>query len=416
MKKGLSNTYKEYKNSEIHWLGKIPKHWEVRRVKDLAEYQSGEYINANEFDEANIYPVYGGNGFRGFSEKYNTNGDYILIGRQGALCGNINYAKGKFWATEHAVVVYKKKNINTEWFGEFLRVMNLNQYALATAQPGLSVEKIKRVELVLPSFEEQNEIGKFINHYTNIIDKKVSLLETKVGYYKALCKTLIHETVCRGLNKNVPLKESDIAWIGEIPKHWAVKRFKEVCYRNHTGGTPQTTSRQHFEGHNVWITISDIDDTKFVGNTSKLKLTNEAIQEANIPISPKGSLLYSFKLTLGKIAFTTQDLYTNEAIISILPNRKIDLRYCYYMLPIFLLLNASENIYGAKMLNQRQIGNALLTVPPVEEQTAIADYLDNKTNTIDAILTNITKQIEGLKELRKTLINDVVTGKLKVTE
>lgn len=86
------------------------------------------------------------------------------------------------------------------------------------------------------------------------------------------------------------------------------------------------------------------------------------------------------------------------------------------MLPIFLLLNASENIYGAKMLNQRQIGNALLTVPPVEEQTAIADYLDNKTNTIDAILTNITKQIEGLKELRKTLINDVVTGKLKVTE
>jgi len=109
--KGLSK-YEKYKNVDIHWLDKIPAKWEVKRVKDLAFYQSGEYINALDFEEENLYPVYGGNGFRGYADRFNTNGNYVLIGRQGALCGNINYANGKFWATEHCVVVYNNKNVN----------------------------------------------------------------------------------------------------------------------------------------------------------------------------------------------------------------------------------------------------------------------------------------------------------------
>ena len=104
--------YDKYKSSEINWLGDIPNDWEVKRVKDLADYQSGNYIDAMEFDNEAPYSVYGGNGIRGYWNKYNHFGDYILIGRQGALCGNINSAKDYFWATEHAVVVYKKKNIN----------------------------------------------------------------------------------------------------------------------------------------------------------------------------------------------------------------------------------------------------------------------------------------------------------------
>jgi type I restriction enzyme, S subunit len=119
-------------------------------------------------------------------------------------------------------------------------------------------------------------------------------------------------------------------------------------------------------------------------------------------------LIYSFKLSVGKIAFATKDLYTNEALISILPNKHIDLEYQYFMLPIFLLLNATENIYGAKMLNQKLINNAILLYPPLKEQTDIAQYLDEKTNKIDQITTNLNQQIEALKELRKTLINEVV--------
>ena len=139
--------YSKYKDSGIDWLlDEIPSHWEVKRIKDLCKMQSGFYISANDFQDEG-FPIYGGNGFRGFSKDYNHNGEYTLVGRQGALCGNINYAKGRFWATEHAIVVYEKKGVNKYWFGELLRLMNLNQYSLSAAQPGLSVEKIKKLKL-----------------------------------------------------------------------------------------------------------------------------------------------------------------------------------------------------------------------------------------------------------------------------
>ncbi len=407
--------YINYKESGIDWLlDKIPSHWEVKRIKDLCRMQSGFYISANDFQTVG-FPIYGGNGFRGFSKEYNHDGEYILIGRQGALCGNINYAIGKFWATEHAIVVYEKKGINKFWFGELLRLMNLNQYSLSAAQPGLSVEKIKRLKLPLPPLKEQTQIANYLDTKTKLIDKKIKLLQQKIKHYKAYRKTLINETVTKGLDKSVKFKDSGIDWIGEIPEHWEVKRFKEVCYKNHTGGTPSTSNTNMFGGDNIWVTIADMKKDNLVFD-SKLKLTDEAIKTSNIPITPKGSLLYSFKLTLGKIAFAAKDIYTNEAIISILPNKNIVLSYHYYMLPIYLLLNATENIYGAKMLNQKLISNALLLHPTIKEQQQIAEFLDAKTTTIHNIINNIETQISTLKELRKTLINEVVTGKVKVTD
>ncbi|MFL0095483.1 restriction endonuclease subunit S [Tenacibaculum maritimum] len=219
--------YKSYKDSGIEWLGEIPSQWETKRIKDLCKMQSGFYISANDFKDEG-FPIYGGNGFRGFSEDFNHDGEYTLIGRQGALCGNINYAKGKFWATEHAIVVYEKKEINKFWFGELLRLMNLNQYSLSAAQPGLSVEKIKRLKLpFIPSLKEQIQIANYLDAKTTAIDKKITLLEQKIRHYKTYRKTLINETVTKGLDKTVKLKDSGISWIGEVPEHWEVDRMKK---------------------------------------------------------------------------------------------------------------------------------------------------------------------------------------------
>ncbi len=181
-----------------------------------------------------------------------------------------------------------------------------------------------------------------------------------------------------------------------------------------TGSTPKTSNIDNFEGNNTWVCIGDLGKDLYV-EKSQINLSDEAIQSCNIEITPKGSLLYSFKLSIGKMAFAKKDLYTNEAIISIFPNKKINLLYYYYMLPKFMELSATENIYGAKMLNQKLIANTLLINPPLEEQQQIANYLDKKTTTIDTILANIQQQIEHLTELRKTLINDIVTGKVKIT-
>lgn len=407
--------YDKYKPSGVEWLGEIPEHWEVKRVKDFGEYQSGYFIDANEFDNNNDYPVFGGNGIRSYASKHNHNGEYILIGRQGALCGNINIAKGKFWATEHAVVVYNKSNINKKWYAFLLEVMNLNQYAISAAQPGLSVDKVKRLMLPYISLPEQIAIANYLDTKTVAIDQKIELLTAKTAKYNALRRSLINETVCRGLNPNVPLKDSGIEWIGKIPAHWEVKRFKDVVAKYTTGGTPTTSNTDYFEGNNIWVCISDISESAYIYD-SKIKLTDEAIRSLNIIKTPKGSLLFSFKLSIGKIAFVEKSVYTNEAILSIFPNKNIDLKYYYFMLPIFMLLAATENIYGAKMLNQKLIANALVVHPSIEEQSIIAEHLENKTAQIDTILTNISNQINKLKQLRKTLINGVVTGKIKVTE
>jgi len=192
--RGLDKTV-PMKDSGVEWIGEVPAHWEIKRIKDLSTLQSGNTIVSEQIEEAGLYPVYGGNGLRGYFSKYTNDGDYILIGRQGALCGNINYAYGKFWASEHAVVVYLNRFVSMNWYGEMLRVMNLNQYSVSAAQPGLAVDRIKRLLLPVPPFSEQQAIATYLDEKTTHIDRIVSTINTQIDKLKELRKTLINDVV-----------------------------------------------------------------------------------------------------------------------------------------------------------------------------------------------------------------------------
>jgi type I restriction enzyme, S subunit len=146
------------------------------------------------------------------------------------LCGNINYASGKFWATEHAVVAYLTRFVDVKWYGEMLRMMNLNQYSLSAAQPGLAVDRIKRLLLFAPSLPEQKAIGHYLDTKTAQIDRKIDLLTQKATLYSNLKQSLINETVTRGLDKSVAMKDSSVEWIGDVPEHWEVIRIKDYTY------------------------------------------------------------------------------------------------------------------------------------------------------------------------------------------
>lgn len=159
--KGLDPTIK-MKYSGVEWLGEVPDHWEVVPLKFFVHMKSGEQITSEQIRDEGDFPVYGGNGLRGYFEKYTHDGEYPLIGRQGALCGNINYASGKFWASEHAVVVTAQKLANIFYLGELLRSMNLGQYSTSAAQPGLSVEAIGNLRIPAPIIEEQNKIADYL--------------------------------------------------------------------------------------------------------------------------------------------------------------------------------------------------------------------------------------------------------------
>ena len=181
--------------SGIDWIGDIPEGWNVCRIKDLVNLQSGTNLTSLDISDTGSYPVYGGNGMRGYYSHYSNDGDFILIGRQGALCGNINYARGKFWATEHAVICYPKRKFAYMWLGELLRAMNLGQYSLSAAQPGLAVERIKNLKMPLPSFDEQRYIAEYLNEKCSDIDSLIALKQQKIEKLKDYKKSVIYEAV-----------------------------------------------------------------------------------------------------------------------------------------------------------------------------------------------------------------------------
>lgn len=183
------------KDSGIEWIGEIPEHWKITKIQYLAQLKSGYNLTTEEIKDSGLYPVYGGNGIRGYYDKYFLEGDYVLIGRQGALCGNINYSTGKSWATEHAVVCYPKTKYITKWFGELLRVMNLNQYSLAAAQPGLAVERIKLLPIPIIPLSEQQTIANYLDQKCNEIDELISIKQQKIEKLKDYKKSLIFECV-----------------------------------------------------------------------------------------------------------------------------------------------------------------------------------------------------------------------------
>ena len=201
-------------------------------------------------------------------------------------------------------------------------------------------------------------------------------------------------------------KETGVEWLPKIPEGWDLKGLRYCC-KFTVGWTPSTKNPAYFDGKNIWVTIADMK-SKYIDDSANY-VSDLAIKESNVSIIPKGSLLYSFKLSVGKVAFAGKDVYTNEAIFAVLPAKEYSLTYLYYSFPIEVIYNASENIYGAKILNQELIKSANIVFPPLNEQKQIADYLDKKTSKIDLLLQRLGRQKELLVEKRSALINKAVT-------
>ena len=191
----VKRSSEEMKDSGVEWLGKIPKDWEVKKIKHVALLKSGDSITSEKIEEEGQYPVYGGNGLRGYTGSYTHEGKYILIGRQGALCGNINYANDKFWASEHAVVVNPIITVDLIWLGELLRSMNLNQYSVSAAQPGLAVGMIQNLYIPYTNIENQINITKYISEKIKNIDTTMDKTKLQIEKLKEAKQSLISEAV-----------------------------------------------------------------------------------------------------------------------------------------------------------------------------------------------------------------------------
>lgn len=204
------------------------------------------------------------------------------------------------------------------------------------------------------------------------------------------------------------MKDSGIPWIGEIPEGWKIGKVKNF-YRFITGFTPDTKNDEYYDNENgtPWATISDLS-SKYVEST-KSGISELYISLKHPTIIPINSLLYSFKLSVGQVAKTKIELYTNEAIAAFLPTENISLDYLYYSSQICIIENANENIYGAKLLNQDLIYNSVIVFPPLAEQHLIATFLDKKCSEIDSLIELQEQMIEELKVYKQSVITEAVT-------
>ena len=186
----------EMKESGVPWIGKMPINWTISALKNLCTMQAGKNLTSEQISTSGQYPVYGGNGQRGYYSAYNADGHFLLIGRQGALCGNVHDVTGKFWATEHAVVTSATKVTNVCYLYYLLIAMNLNQYASnSAAQPGLSVGNILNLKALLPPINEQARISKFLDDFCSKIDVILTEKQSLIGDLESYKKSLIYEVV-----------------------------------------------------------------------------------------------------------------------------------------------------------------------------------------------------------------------------
>lgn len=208
--------------------------WKKVKLEDAALLKAGKFVPAQMIaakqDSVNIYPCFGGNGVRGFVPKFSHEGVFPIIGRQGALCGNVNLAQGKFYATEHAVVASPQNGNDSIWLYYALVFANLNKYATGQAQPGISVETVNKVPFLLPPLEEQKKIAATLSVWDSAIEKMEKLIDAKENHFNQL------------MNKLIVVDSSNSKW-----NTFALKNVFDVVNRKNKNGNANvlTSSAQY---------------------------------------------------------------------------------------------------------------------------------------------------------------------------
>ncbi|MBQ0741692.1 MAG: restriction endonuclease subunit S [Pseudomonas sp.] len=408
--------YSAYKDSGVEWAGELPVEWQVLKLKRAARLQSGEFITAEAIEEDAQYPVYGGNGLRGYTVAYTHDGEFALIGRQGALCGNINYAEGKFWASEHAVVVYPEKGIVTRWLGELLRSMNLGQYSVSAAQPGLSVERIADLLIPMPSPAEQAQIARFLDHETARIDALIDEQQRLIELLKEKRQAVISHAVTKGLDPKVPMKDSGEEWLGEVPAHWVRKRLKNISPFITVGIVVNPSDYVADEGL-PFLYGGEVKEG-FIEVDKARKISPENSRKNRKTMLEAGDIVTMRVGYPGLTAVVPPECAGgNCASVMLVRRGKYDSHWLCAVMNSRLVRQQVEVVqYGAAQ-KQFNIADAIefwMYEPPIEEQSKIAEFIDGQSFVFDALMEESERSMLLLKERRSALISAAVTGKIDV--
>lgn len=414
------------KDSEVEWIGEIPEGWDISKVKYIGRYINGYAFKPDQWGQDGL-PIIRIQNLSGSSESINyfdgkISDDYliddgdILISWSATLDAFIwNYGKG--WLNQH---IFKAiPNVQKTHKSYFFHLMKIAMLNMSSDKHGSAMQHVTNqifgnFQVPLPSLSEQKLIADFLDEKCAEIDNLSEDIQKQIDILNDYKKSVITRAVTKGLNPNVKKKDSGQLHIGDIPEEWEIVRVKDV-FKMQSGFTPDSKRTDYYDDVNGfnWVTIADINKKSDLPETTKSKISKKYIEAFHPRMAKAGSLLYSFKLSIGQVAFVKKDTYTNEAIISFSCKDTRNLRFLKYSSSL-IEYNANTNIYGSKILNQQLIGNAHITLPPIDEQDHIADYLDDFTAKMSDIIDEKNNQLEKIDLYKKSIIYEYVTGKKRV--
>lgn len=403
--------YSRYKKTQIDWASKVPVHWEIKALKYIAKLQSGDTIRPEQFTEDG-YPVFGGNGFRGYTKSFNNIGRLPLIGRQGALCGNVNYSSGYFFASEHAVVVYPKSGSSVTWIGEAIRTADFNRLSQSTAQPGISVAVGENQRFPHPPLAEQKAIAEFIDHKSDQIDQTIQIKERQIELLKERKQILIQQAVTRGIFPDAPMRDSGIEWIGEIPAHWEVMANRALFHERVEPGKEELPL--------LSVSIHSGVSKEEISEDDNIRGRVKIEDKTKYQIVRPGDIAFNMmRAWQGAIGAVRVEGMVSPAYTIAIPCPRLNAQYFEYQYrtPIFIqqMDRYSKGITDfRKRLYWDGFRQLITLVPPVEEQQTIVKFIEHAMQKQDAAVALLERQITKIKEYKSTLISCAVTGKIKV--
>ena len=403
--------------------------WTRSKIKYHCSMKSGNSITSQYIEESGKFPVYGGNGLRGFCSDYTHNGSYLLIGRQGALAGNVHRVNSKFWASEHAIVTTVFRDMSIDYFYYLLLSLNLNQYAFNTAaQPGLAVEKIMNLSIVYPQYKTQTKIANYLDQKCLEIDAITKDIQSQIDTLEQYKRSVITEAVTKGLDPDVEMKDSGISWLEKIPMGWSFPKITAILDYKHPypigdGDHGSIKADDYKESGIPFIRVQNL------GYLSELDLTNivyiskeQNMTIANSTLYPNDVIFAKTGATIGKVGIVPSNIEMANTTSHVGKNTvkpEINSRYIYYVLVSNIRYKQFWDIANMKTtrpeLSLDEIKTIHVILPKnVGEQSLIVAYLDNKCKEIDSLLKAKQEQLSTLSDYKKSLIYEYVTGKKEV--
>lgn len=420
----MENRYDKYKDSGIAWIGEIPEHWDKNKIIRLFSIiGSGTTPKSSKEDNyiGSVNWIQSGDINGGYIENCkNTISDtalkeyptlkiykapFIIVAMYGASVGNISISNIDGCVNQACCVMNETKQ-NFKYL--FYAMNSVKRYLIYKAegggQPNISQDKIKNTWMPIPPFEEQQSIATYLDQKCGEIDELITLQEEMITKLQSYKQSVITEAVTKGLDKNVPLKDSGIEWIGEIPEHWEVKRLKNVCSQINIKENSKENSLPYIGLENI-----ESGSGRYIDTTSEVEGMANRFCKNNV-------LFGKLRPYLSKVYLAEKDGICSTEFI-VYDTKSNNCRFIHKLLLSQAFIEVvNSSTYGAKMprANSDFINNIYVQIPPLSEQQSIANYLDQKCSEIDELISIKQQKIEKLKDYKKSLIFECVTGKRKV--